>query len=451
MTIQVDEDVRLLKNEKFRRLLQARLAGQTAQNAMFYALLILLVQESGSSVHSTLLVVALTLPSIVLGIPGGTVADLLPRRFTLTLGYASRAAIAAALFYYSSDLVYIYLLVLAHSTVGQLFGPAEAATIPAVVRRDQLSAANSLMMLALGLAQIVGMVVMAPLVIKVFSPDAVFLVCAVLFLVATYIVALLASGFTRAQDERPPRIGFMEATREGFRILRSDRHTYLAMVYLTASTALGRMLVVLLPKYTRDVLEIAPEDTVFVAAPAAIGAGIGLILVPFAARLLGAWRLVLFGFILYVVGLIALGFVVLVRDFIVQNFDLGVSFVENDVGISSLITVTMIIAVPVGFANTIVAVAARVVMNEQAPPEAQGRVYAVQTAIADALALVPLLCVGIIADLAGARATLLTAALAALALSMYLTFSRRFGPAGDLQDTDQPAVGPEQGQVTQPG
>ena len=78
MTIELAEDRRLLGNDKFRRLLQARLAGQTAQNAMFYALLILLVEESGSSIHSTLLVVALTLPSIILGIPGGTLPACCP-------------------------------------------------------------------------------------------------------------------------------------------------------------------------------------------------------------------------------------------------------------------------------------------------------------------------------------------------------------------------------------
>ena len=302
----------------------------------------------------------------------------MPRRFTLTLGYASRAAVAGLLFYYSSDLIYVYLLVLVHGSIGQLFGPAEAATIPAVVRRDQLPAANSLMTLALGFGQIMGLVVMAPILIKVFSPDAVFLVCAALFILATYIVALLARRFTPAQDERPPTIGFMEATREGFRILRSDRHTYLAMVYLTSATALSRVLVILLPKYTRDVLEIAPEDTVFVAAPAAIGAGVGLAIVPLVSKIFGAWRIVVVGFILYIAGLIALGLVVLVRDFIVENFDPGISFVEDDVGVSSLITVTMIIAVPLGFANTLVAVASRVVMNEKAPVEAQGRIYAVR-------------------------------------------------------------------------
>ena len=451
MTIEFEENVQLLQNAKFRRLLEARLFGQTAQNAMVYALLILLVKESGSSVHSTLLVVALTLPSIVLGIPGGTLADLLPRRFTLTLGYLSRAAVAAALVYFSDNLVYVYGLVLIYSTIGQFFGPSEAATVPAVVRRDQLSAANSIMMLTLMLSQIAGMVVLAPLLIKIVSPDAVFVVCTGLFLISTYIVGWMASGFTRTEDEKPPRIGFMEATREGFRILQTNRHAYLSMVYLITATSLSKVLVILLPKYTEDVLNIKPEDTVFVAAPAAIGAGLGLLMVPVAARLFGAWRVVAFGFATFVIGLIGLGLVVYVRNFLLQNLDFGIGFVEDQVGVSSVITVTMLLAIPLGFSFTVTSVAARVVMNEQAPPEAQGRVFSVQMAIGDFLSLLPLLLVGIAADLVGVRATLLASAVSALALGAYLTFSGRFGPDGGAQGEPEPAMTPDAGQATLPG
>ncbi len=431
----LQDDVRLLKNDKFRRLLQARFVGQTAQNAMLYALLILLVTESGSSIHSTLLIVALTIPSIFLGIPGGAIADLLPRRFTLTLGYLGRAGVAAALFYYSGDLVFIYLLVLLHSSIGQFFSPAEAATVPAIVRKDQLSTANSLMMLSLMMAQIVGMVVMAPIMIKLVSADSVFIVSAVLFVVATYIVGWLASDFSRTQDEKPPSIGFVEAMREGFQILRANRHAYLSIVYLTTGLALSKVLIILMPKYTRDVLDIAPEDTVYVVAPAAIGAAVGLVMVPLVIRLFGAWRVAAAAFFIFALGLAGMGLVVFVRDFVQDNFDFGISFLEDNFSVASVITVTMLLAIPLGFSFTILSVATRVVMNEQAPQEAQGRIFAMQMALGDFLSLLPLLLVGVIADVVGVRATLLASAISALGVAGYLTFSRRFGPM-------EPPLGP---------
>jgi MFS family permease len=444
VTIEIEEDVRLLRNARFRRLLESRLVGQTAQNALLYSLLILLVKHSGSSIHSTLLVVALTVPAILFGIPAGTLADFLPRRFSLTFGYVARAGVAVALFYYHGDIWYIYALVLLNSTIGQLFSPAEQAAVPTLVRRDQLSAANSLMMLVLVMGQIAGIVMIAPLLIWLIAPEAVFLLCAGLYLVAAYIIGWLATDFEPMPGERPVGMGFIAATREGFHILRTNRRAYLAMVYLVTATALARVLVILLPKYTRDALQIAPEDTVFVAAPAAIGAALGLVFVPIGVRLLGAWRVVLLGFATLLLGMLGLGLVVYVRLFIIKNVDIGFSFLEFDVGVSSVITVAMLLAIPVGFAYTLVAVGTRVVMNEQAPPEAQGRVFAVQTAIGDTLSLVPLLLVGVVAELVGARATLLASAASAMAATGYLTFSRRWGPNEAVKTAEaarQPGVG----------
>ena len=125
------EDIRLLANSRFRRLMEARAVAQTGQNAMLYTLLILVVNETASSIHSTLLVTAWMLPCIVLGVPAGSVADVLPKRALLVTGYAVRAALAAAMILYVDDVWTLYLLVLAFSSVGQVSGPAEAAALPA--------------------------------------------------------------------------------------------------------------------------------------------------------------------------------------------------------------------------------------------------------------------------------------------------------------------------------
>jgi MFS family permease len=421
-------DIRLLANPRFRRLLESRVLGQTAQNAMMYALLILVVEDTGSSVQSVILVAAFTLPGIVLSLPAGAAADVIPKRLTLTLGYLLRAVIVAALIYYRDDLAYVYLLAAASSVVLQFFSPAEAAAVPSLVRREQLTAANSWMLFTLILGQIAGMVVMAPLLLKVLDAQAVFVACTALFLSATYVIGWMASGFPAKREVKPAALGFIEATREGFHILRDDRRAYLSTIYLTMAIALSRVLVVLLPKYTENVLDIKAEDTVFIAAPAAMGAGAGLLFAPLLTRLVGAWRIVAFGFGLFLLGLVALGLAVYVQDVIQGRFDLGtIDLGEETFGVSGAITVTMFLAIPLGFALTLVSVASRVVMNQQAPPEAQGRVYAVQMALGDLLSLPPLLLVGIIADSVGVRATLLATSLIAAAGALYLTFTRRLG------------------------
>jgi MFS family permease len=434
------EDVGLLRNHRFRRLLESRLLGQAAGNAMVYTLLILVVVETGSSFSTAILLLAFTLPGILLAIPAGLSADVLPKQITLTAGYLLRAAIAIALAYYHDDLTYVYLLAAASSAVGQFFTPAEAAAVPAVVQRDKLTAANSWMVLTLVLGQIVGMVALAPILLKVLDPVAVFAACAGLFLAASGVVAWTVGGFSGEKAPKQPSPGFSQATREGFRILLGNREAYLATVYLTTAIAVSRVLVVLLPNYINDVLSIQAEDTVFVAAPAAIGAGLGLLLAPLVARLLGAWRSLAFGFAMFLLSVIALCVVVYVRNFLHDHvqFDPGIGFVEREVGVSSVITITMLLAIPLGFAFTLLSVAARVVINEQAPPQAQGRVFAVQGALADLFSLPPLMAAGIAADAVGERPTLLAAAIGTVVAATYLTFSRRWGP-------------PARGQFTVPG
>ena len=421
-------DIRLLKNPPFRRLLESRVIGQTAQNAMLYALLILVVEETGSSVQSTILIMAFTIPTVVLGIPAGTIADVLPKRFTLTVSNLVRAAIVGAMIYYRHHVWSIYLLAAVFSSVGQLFSPAESAAVPAVVRQEQLPAANSLMVFTLMLGQVAGMVMLAPFLLKVLGTVAVFTVSSLLFLAAAWVISAMRLGVSAPEQPGVSPPGFVDAMLEGFRILRTNRRAYLAMTYLTIAMTLSKVVVVLLPQYTHDVLRISTENVVFVAAPAAIGAGAGLLLAPFLARLIGSWRVVAFGFALFLLGLVGLGSIVYVRDFFETHVNLGISFVEERVGVSSVITMTMILAIPLGLAFALVSVAGRVVLNEEAPQQVQGRVFAFQGALADTISLLPLLIVGAVADLVGVRATLLASAASALAVGAYLTFSRRFGP-----------------------
>lgn len=435
MTVQ-PQDIRLLANPAFRRLLQSRLLGLTAQNALLYALLIIVVEKTGSSLYSTLLIASLTLPSIVFGIAGGTLADSIPKLPILIAGYLFRGLIVIALIIYGQDIWHLFLLAGVFAGVAQLFSPAESAALPAIVRPDQIAHANAMMVFSSMLSQLGGMVLLAPLLLRIRGEEPLYVVVAALFFAATWFVARIGAGLS------PPRtagasIGFFDAMRLGFQLIATNRRAYLGITYITITATLLKVLVVLLPQYTENVLHIATRDTVYVATPAAIGGGLGLLVTPLAARFLGAWRVAAFGFVLFLLGLAGLGLVFYVRDFLEANLDLGISLVEERIGVSSVITVTMILAIPLGFAYTAVSVAGRAVMNEEAPYHSQGRLFAVQLALADLLSLLPLVIVGGVAELVGVRATLLASVAAAVALATYLTFTKKIGPGAE-EKKEQP-------------
>jgi MFS family permease len=219
-------------------------------------------------------------------------------------------------------------------------------------------------------------------------------------------------------------------------VLRSSRRAFLALVYLTGVGTLAKALAVLAPRYTNDVLSIETENTVFVVAPAAIGAAVALVLTPPLARWFGAAKIAAVGFVLCVLSIAGLGLVVYIRDFLLDNVDIGLGFVERQVGVSSVITMAMILAMPVGFATTMVGVAGKAVLNQEAPEGKQARVFATQAALSDALSLVPLFVIGGVAELVGVREVLLVAAVVALLAGVYLTVSRRFGPPPQMQPAE---------------
>ncbi len=113
--------------------------------------------------------------------------------------------------------------------------------------------------------------------------------------------------------------------------------------------------------------------------------------------------------------------------------ELGLGFVERQVGVSPVITLVMILAIPVGFSATVVGVAGKAVLNQEAPEGMQARVFATQSALSDALSLLPLFAIGGVAELVGVREVLLVAAVVAFVAGVYLSVSPRFGPPRQVQ------------------
>jgi MFS family permease len=294
------------------------------------------------------------------------------------------------------------------------------------------------MVLSLMVGQGVGAVALAPFILKFISAETCLAIAALLLAAAAFIVTSVTG--LRAVDggeTPPPAGGLMESLAAGWSVLWTSRRAFLALVYLTVVGTLAKALAVLAPHYTRDVLKIATENTVFVVAPAAIGALLALVVTPPLARWVGAARMAALGFVLYVLGIVALGLIVYVRDFIVDHVELGIPLVEREVGVSSvdIVTMAMILAIPLGFAATVVGVAGKAVINEEAPQGKQGRVFATQGALSDALSLLPLFAIGGVAEVVGVREVLLVAAVVAFLAGVYLSVSRRFGPPRPVRAT----------------
>jgi MFS family permease len=417
----------VLSNRRFLLLWLAQLFSQVAQNAILFTLLVIVLTKTNSTTDTSILVLSYVVPSLLFGMVAGVLVDRWRKRDILIATNAFRAAAAIAFLVSKDHVELIFAVNVAFSAVGQFFATAEVATVPSLVPKNQLIAANSLVSLAWTGAQFGGMVFFAPIVIKTFGADALFVATALFFVAAAILARSLPVnvGAREGKDVQDARF-FQTAPRElgkALRLLRSDPASCLAMAQLTLSSSLVLLFAVLVPRFMQEVLDVRPDDAVYIFAPAGVGAILGLRLLPWLAGKIGKDRVVAFGLVGLAVCLIALGLVQNIADALQKTEALNPFGKERLGGLSLLVALTMFFAGPLGLTYAMVNAPAQTVLHERAPPEMRGRVFGAQMALASVAAIIPLLLVGAVADIYGVSFVLFDIAIvvAGLAgLSLYL-------------------------------
>src|SRR5512135_2316123 len=143
----------VLRNRNFLALWMAQVLSNTALNGSFFIQLILIEQVTGSSTQLAAVILAFSLPAVLLSAIAGVVVDRVPKKTILIASNALRVLTGGALAFLASYLsshnlsetsflIGIYLLVFTASAIGQFFAPAEGATIPLLVSKENLLPAN---------------------------------------------------------------------------------------------------------------------------------------------------------------------------------------------------------------------------------------------------------------------------------------------------------------------
>ncbi|MDQ3043652.1 MAG: MFS transporter [Chloroflexota bacterium] len=393
----------LFHEEPFRIFWLARLTAQTGQGALLYALLIIVVDRTDRSLFTSLFVICSIVPSIIFGLPAGIAGDNLPRRPLLVSLNLLRFVLMLFLLSREPSLAGIFAATLALWTIHQFYSPSESATLAALVPRTRYIPAQALSNLALTLAQLLGLVILAPLLLKTVGPRALFAVCAALFIVAAGLIALLPRLDEHLSDARSGerRRSLRQSLLDGWRVVRSDRVSYEAIIDDVLVGIGASALVVILPFYLERVLGTAKENTVFVFAPAALGLVLGLRYAPFLGRFVGERRLATGALLIFAFCFGALGFVEQLHTFVDQTLRLPLDQIADLLRIPRLVSMAMLISVPAGFASALVNVAARSILLARTPAISRGQVIATQGLIGNLGALVPTLLAGIAADLFG--------------------------------------------------
>lgn len=407
----------VLGNRNFLLLWLAQIISQSAQNAILFTLLVLVTSLTQGSTYTSILVLAFVVPSVVFGVFSGVIVDVWSKRLLLVYTNAARG-LFAVLFLLSRDHVAgLIAISIFFSTASQLFGTTDAVTVPFVVKKDELIAANSMFSLAVTGSQLLGMIFLGPILLPTVGAVGVFTVTAVMFAISVgcaWLLPPIEHDAVHGERKLPAWSEISEAGRDyvqTLRTLKRDAVAALALVHYATGSSLVLLFAVLVPRYMQAILKVAPDKAVTIFAPVGIGAILGLRALPMIVARFGKNRTVIIGLLGIALCLVALGLIEPIAILLKHTESLNPFGRERAGGLSILVVMTMAFAGPLGFTYALVNAPAQTVLHERAPLEMRGRVFAAQVVLANAAGVLPLIVAGSVADIFGVSPVLFAIAM----------------------------------------
>ncbi|MFQ5946516.1 MAG: MFS transporter [Anaerolineae bacterium] len=407
----------VLRVRPFLFLWLAQMVSQTAFNGIHFVQMVLIERLTGSSGHIGIMILAFSLPGVLLSSVAGVVVDRLSNKSVMLASNALRVLTVSGYIVLLMTveagiylLIALYVLTFVSSAIGQFFSPAEAATIPLLVGEDRLLTANALFNLTLIGTQVAGLIVLAPLAVKALGIGGAFALVAAMYLIATVLTTFLpkdAPQRSSAYLAEAGRIGASalragwDEVREGWRFVAASAPVTLAILQLTLIVTLLLIMAMLAPGFAARVLRMSPEDAVFVFAPAGVGMLLNAFLVGRFGHRFRRQTLINGGFVALGLTLAGLAWV---------SIQPGLAFgFSRAAGVSGL-------SFFLGVELAAITIPAQTVLQERSPAEIRGRVFAVYFMLANLVGIPPLLFIGTIADRLGPQGIPIVTAVVGAAL-----------------------------------
>lgn len=382
----------VLRLSDFRMLWAAQAASQLADKFLMFALVVVVYDLTGRSSAQSALLLAYTLPSILLSAAAGVYADRHDKRSLMIGSNLVRGALimliplaqwVPRLRHQAWPLLLVTLL---FSSVGQVFAPAEAASIPFLVERSHIMTATSLFMTTVIVTLVAG-VPLATISLRVGGDLVPFYVATALFGVAAWCVWRVGTSLRAAAATHVPQRHLLRELREGAQVLRGDPGLRLALVLLAIALTVVFTIFALGPAYLHQVLGRPPEDTYLLLVPATLGLVATAATFGHRSHRVGRARAMLRGMLGGGVALVALGL-------------LPGALRSGPAG-TARVSVTVALAAGLGSALGALLITAVTVLQERTNEDTRGRIFGGIFTVINAVVALPLLLAGGLADAFG--------------------------------------------------
>jgi MFS family permease len=377
----------VFRRRNFTLLWSGQLVSTIGSSLTSLAASILVYRETGSALSVGLMLMATAAPSLFVGLIAGVFVDRLDRKQIMIIADLLRAVLVFLIpFLVPLNIIWLYVIVLLASAVGQFFDPAHSSIVPETAPDEELAAANSMIAISSFGSTAVGFAA-SGLIASQFPIAWCFYVDAVTFLFSALMIFWLQVPPIKT-EEKTTVAAVLRNLQRGIEFLRRTPIVFSTFL-LTPFVALsfGMWNVLLLP-FARQALHATEFEYGLQEGLTSVGFVIGsLVMARVSSRLREGQWITLMLFMMGLLGAIYAG---------LTSIPLAIVFVMLS-----------------GFANAPYAVARSLVVQRNTPREMRGRVASTFYVTRDVAFLLGMAAAGL-ADSVGVRQMILISALLVL-------------------------------------
>ena len=176
----------VFKNRAFVYLWSAQALSQLASNMVLAALMATVRRTTGSDTAVAVLILTFLVPAVLFSSLGGVLVERSNAKLIMLATNVIRSVGTIAFIFVApttatANVPLVYAINFGIATATAIFAPAELTSIPRIVDRRNLMAANSVFVLTINATFAIGFGFLGPLVLNVMGPIAVYVVVATLF------------------------------------------------------------------------------------------------------------------------------------------------------------------------------------------------------------------------------------------------------------------------------
>ncbi|BCX14860.1 MAG: MFS transporter [Patescibacteria group bacterium] len=274
----------LFKNRNFIYLWSSQILSQLAINIMNFLLLTRLFSVTNSSIATSFLWVAYSLPAILLGPFASAYVDMADKkRLLIVTNFLQFLVIFTYAFTFNYNIFLAYGVAMAYSFLNQFYVPSESASLPSLIKKRDLPFANGLFFITQQFAVIAGFG-FAGILSQLLGFQGALILCSLFLLTAFVSVSFLPK--TRSIDLTVKSLDklifdFFYRIKEGYDFIKANNRVLFPFLLLLGMQVGLSIIVVNIPLIAQEILSIhADKAGVLVIVPAGIGASVGAIYIP---------------------------------------------------------------------------------------------------------------------------------------------------------------------------